>query len=120
MSTLPDSQADLSRFALVDLVALLQELVTGPAGKKAVDMMLANGRTPATVILAISGRQPAPEDDDEARKAITRGDIDYFRGRAIKTRLVAGVVDGVFYDRDTFPGAFAAIAGAVAADRGIA
>ena len=58
-----------------------------------------------------SGILPPEFDESEAERAISpsdgwHGSIDYFCGRAIKTKLSTDEVDPSGYDRDNGPGAF--------------
>ena len=113
------SVADLSGWGKDDLVALLQRLVVGPPDYGAMEV-LARARTPAAIILAMGAchDQLPPEEDEEAQAAVEKS-IDYFRGRAIKMRLMAGVVNGRWYDRVTAPGAFCALVAQVKKERGL-
>lgn len=57
-----------------------------------------------------SGLLPAPAfSDEDATKALTRGYIDYFCGRAIKLDLTKDKVDPWAYDRDAGMGTLAKI-----------
>ncbi len=112
------SVANLSNFSEIDLVALLQQLVKGDT----VTNIAGYSQRVLSMMTMIHLMQKAikPEDDDEALDEIRHGYIDYFRGRAIKTKLKAEpVVDGCNYDRDTEVGSFVRIANRVRAERNI-
>ena len=113
----PSSVVDLTGWSADDLATLLQRLVAGPVGYTPADMRLRTpfGHPATVVLLAEEARQP----DAAAALEKLSSFIDYYRGRAIKMRLTAGVVDGHAYDRNTTPGSFASLAALVALERGI-
>ena len=117
------SVVDLSGWSRDDLAALLQRLVTGPPGHTVADMfkrvVQARAATPAVLILLEKGVDQPVLSADEETYAVLDAYIDYFRGRAIKTRLFAGVVNTRLYDKTTAAGSFSFLAAQVAKERSI-
>ena len=109
LSSAVPAATDLTNFTEVDLVVLLQRLVTGE---------VANPDGALLKALLGCDEQPVPEEDQEARAALA-AHIDYFRFRAIKTYLEPGLVDGRLYDKETMPGSFARLADRVRSERRI-
>ena len=96
MSGFPSTLVDISGFSMVHKVALLQRMVKHK-----------------------NYSQPDVASDLEAIRYIENGDIDYFRGVAVKSNFNGCRVDGRLYERDVCPGRLAFLVNEVRAEYSI-